>query len=350
MDLTNPILLGPVQNQEHYMNGVVARRNCFAEHILPMLEDAYADFAKLTGRDYGLISKYMVDDAEYVFISIGSAAENIEAGVDYLRKEKGAKVGSIHVNVLRPFPVNAIVEALRGKKACIILERTDEPLSGDNPLAREIRTALTKSYIHPGFPHRPGMPVITHEEVPRNFSGVYGLGSRDFRPEHIIGAYEYVAEDRKRQDGKGASDGVTNFNLGVDHPYAVKSDLTPSLLPEGAIAVRLHSIGGWGMITTGKNLSEIIGEFGDFIAERDGAVDEYGDRRKCCTSARIRSTAPRRRARRRATSSRWPRSGSARTATCTTWTRCCAAIRRRSCTAIRSKASIRAARSSGSRM
>ncbi len=27
MDLTNPILLGPVQNQEHYMNGIVARRN-----------------------------------------------------------------------------------------------------------------------------------------------------------------------------------------------------------------------------------------------------------------------------------------------------------------------------------
>ena len=89
-----------------------------------------------------------------------------------------------------------------------------------------------------------------------------------------------MAEDRKRQDGKGASDGVTNFNLGVDHPYAVKSDLTPSLLPEGAIAVRLHSIGGWGMITTGKNLSEIIGEFGDYVAERDNAVDEFGDRKE----------------------------------------------------------------------
>jgi len=43
---------------------------------------------------------------------------------------------------------------------------------------------------------------------------VYGLGSRDFRPEHIIGAYEYVAEGRKRQDGKGAADGVTFFYLG----------------------------------------------------------------------------------------------------------------------------------------
>ncbi len=276
IDLANPVLLGPVQNQEHYMNGVVARRNNFAEPILGFLEEAYAKFAELTGRDYGLISTYRTEDADFIFISLGSAAENIEAGVDYLRKTRSAKVGSIHVNVLRPFPANAIVEALRGKKACMILERTDEPLAGDNPLARDVRTALTKSYIHLGFPHRDGMPVITHKEVPRNFSGVYGLGSRDFRPEQIIGVYEYVAEGRKRQDGKGAADGVTFFNLGVDHPYAVVSDDKPSLLPEDAIAVRLHSIGGWGMITTGKNLGELIGKFGEYIAKRDKQHDEFG--------------------------------------------------------------------------
>ncbi len=276
IDLKNPILLGPVQNQEHYMNGVVARRNNFTEPILGFIEEAYADFAKLTGRDYGLISQYRTDDADYVYLSLGSAAENIEAAVDYLREKRGAKVGSIHVNVLRPFPEHAIVDALRGKKACIILERTDEPLAGDNPLAREVRSALTKSCVRPGFPISPGTPAILPDETPRIFRGVYGLGSRDFRPEHTIGAYEYVAEKGHRQDGTSAADGVTFFNLGVDHPYAVRSEETPSLLPEGAIAVRLHSIGGWGMITTGKNLGEIIGKFGEYIAKRDDERDESG--------------------------------------------------------------------------
>ena len=56
--------------------------------------------------------------------------------------------------------------------------------------------------------------------------------------------------------------------LGIDHPYCVQSERTPSLLPEGSIAVRLHSIGGWGMITTGKNLGEIIGNFGQIVSER----------------------------------------------------------------------------------
>ncbi|MBK1877749.1 2-oxoacid:acceptor oxidoreductase family protein [Pelagicoccus mobilis] len=276
IDLADPALIGPVQNQEHYMNGVVARRNNFIEPILGFIQDAYNEFGNLTGRHYNFVTEYRNDDAEYTFVSLGSAAENIEAAVDHLRETRGVKVGSVHINVIRPFPQAAVVNALRGKKACIILERTDEPLSGDNPLARDIRGALTKATTNPSFPSRDDLPAMERNEAPRNFSGVYGLGSRDFRPEHIIGAYEFVAESRARQDGKTAADGITFFNLGVDHPYSVCSDEKPSLLPNDAIAVRLHSIGGWGMITTGKNLAEIIGELGTYVAERDQQFEEDG--------------------------------------------------------------------------
>ncbi len=276
IDLTNPILLGPVQNQEHYMNGVVARRNFFAEGILKFLVDAYEEFGRLTGRSYGLLTRYKTEDADTVFVSLGSAAENIEAAVDHLRGNSGAKVGSIHVNVLRPFPEAAVVTALQGKRNVIVMERTDEPLSGDNPLGRDIRTALSKALRTGDHAPHPDLPELQPTEMPRLFSGVYGLGSRDFRPEDILGAFEYATGTGKRQDGRVAADGVSFFVAGVDHPYAVKSADTPSLLPEGAIAVRLHSIGGWGMITTGKNLGEIIGKFGEYIAERDKQYDEFG--------------------------------------------------------------------------
>jgi pyruvate-ferredoxin/flavodoxin oxidoreductase len=277
MDLANPILLGPVQNQEHYMNGVVARRNNFAEPILEFLEDAYKQFGELTGRHYGLISKYKTDDAETVFVSLGSAAENIDAAVDYLRQTRGASVGSIHINVIRPFPEAAIVAALKGKKNLIILERTDEALAGDNPLGRDIRTALSKAIQYEGHATTQGLPALTMDEVPHIYSGTYGLGSRDFRPEHIIGAYEFSTAGRARQDGKRAADGVSFFVLGIDHPYSVIGDETPSLLPEGAVAVRFHSIGGWGAITTGKNLGAILGDLNDLIFERDGERDELGN-------------------------------------------------------------------------
>jgi len=272
MDLTNPVLLGPVQNQEHYMNGVIARRNNFAEPILPFLEDAYEEFGKLTGRYYGLVTQYKCDDTDTVFVSLGSAAENIEAAVDYLRETRGVKVGSIHLNVIRPFPEAAVVAALKGKKNVIIVERTDEPLAGDNPIGRDIRTALSKAVQGTA-----GITKISLEEVPHIYSGSYGLGSRDFRPEHIIGAYEYATAGRARKDGKTAADGDNFFVLGIDHPYAVVADETPSLLPTGAVAVRFHSIGGWGAITTGKNLGAILGDLNDLLYERDGLVDEKGN-------------------------------------------------------------------------
>jgi pyruvate-ferredoxin/flavodoxin oxidoreductase len=273
IDLTNPVLLGPVQNQEHYMQGVVARRNNFVEPILQFLEDAHQEFYKLTGRYYGLLTQYKTDDADTVFVSLGSAAENIEAAVDHLRQQRGARVGSIHLNVIRPFPEAAVVKALAGKRHAIILERTDEPLAGANPMGRDIRTALAKALA---LGDKAGDVSITPERLPALFDGVYGLGSRDFRPEHILGAYEYVTGAIARKDGKRAADGASFFVLGVDHPYEVKSAETPSLLPEGAIAVRFHSIGGWGAITTGKNLGAIIGEFNDYVAERDKVVDELG--------------------------------------------------------------------------
>jgi pyruvate-ferredoxin/flavodoxin oxidoreductase len=272
MDLTSPILLGPVQNQEHYMQGILARRNNFAEPILDFLEAAYKDFGDLTGRYYGLVTKYKTEDADTVFVSLGSAAENIEAAVDYLRKTRNASVGSIHVNVIRPFPEAAIVEAIKGKKNVIILERTDEALSGDNPLGRDIRTAISKA-----LQHTAGIPEISLEQVPNIYGGTYGLGSRDFRPEHVFGAYEFATAGRARQDGKTAADGASFFVLGIDHPYAVIGDEKPSLLPEGAVAVRFHSIGGWGAITTGKNLGAILGDLNDLLFERDGLTDDLGN-------------------------------------------------------------------------
>jgi pyruvate-ferredoxin/flavodoxin oxidoreductase len=275
IDLKRPLMLGPVQNQEHYMNGVIARRDNFYEDVLPFLEKAWKELGDLTGRHYGPISHYKTEDAETVFVALGSAAENIEAAIDLLRS-RGEKVGCIHPNVLRPFPEAAIVEALRGKKNCIILERTDEPLAGDNPLARDIRTALSKGLQNHAHPACDGVPPLAPAQVPRLFGGVYGLGSRDFRPEGILGAYEFATKGAARQDGKKASDGEHYFAVGIDHPYAVKSKERPSLLPHGAIAVRFHSIGGWGMITTGKNLGEILGELGDWVSQERNELDEAG--------------------------------------------------------------------------
>ena len=277
MSIINPALFGPVQNQEHYMNGVVARRNNFVEPILGFLEEVYKEFGELTGRYYGFLSSYNCEKADTVFISLGSSAENIEAVVDYIKAERNEEVGVIHVNVIRPFPEKAIIEALKGKKRVIILERCDDQMSGENALAKDIRAALSKALCNSTNNAYAELPALSIEEMPRIFTGVYGLGSRDFRPEGALGAYEFSLGKTKRQDGKSADDGTSFFYVGVNHPYAVISKDTPSCLPDNSISIRFHSIGGWGAITTGKNLSEVIGEFSRAVAKRDKLFDEEGE-------------------------------------------------------------------------
>jgi pyruvate-ferredoxin/flavodoxin oxidoreductase len=207
------VLLGPVQNQEHYMQGVVARRNNFTEPILEFLEDAYKDFGELTGRYYGLVTEYKTEDADTVFVSLGSAAENIEAGVDYLRARTGAPVGSIHLNVIRPFPEAAIIKALAGKKNVIILERTDEAMAGDNPMGRDIRTALNKA-----VQSEAGIPALTADRCRACSPASTAWDRAASVPSSTIGAYEIRHRSARAQDGKRASDGVSFMVLGVDHP------------------------------------------------------------------------------------------------------------------------------------
>ena len=59
-------------------------------------------------------------------------------------------------------------------------------MAGDNPLGRDIRTALNKA--NQAYKSGGGdVPALSPEETPEIFNGSYGIGSRDFRPEHTLG-------------------------------------------------------------------------------------------------------------------------------------------------------------------
>jgi len=145
---------------------------------------------------------------------------------------------------------------------------------------RDIRTALSKAIQYEGHPAQEGLPALAMDEVPHIYSGTYGLGSRDFRPEHVIGAYEFAtaaAPARTARLRRRRQLHRPRHRPSLCRWSAMKK---PSLLPEGAVAVRFHSIGGWGAITTGKNLGAIIGDLNACCTERDGLVDDFGNPRK----------------------------------------------------------------------
>jgi len=252
MDLTNPILLGPVQNQEHYMQGVVARRNNFAEPILAFLEAAYAQFAELTGRSYGLLSKYKTEDAETVFVSLGSAAENIEAAVDYLRETRGASVGSIHVNVIRPFPEAAIVAALKGKRMSSFWSAPTKLFPAT------IRWAAT---FAPRFPKLFNLSKVCLRFRSPRFPDLRRLLRPRLARLPSRAHHRRVRVCRRRPRPQGRQDSCGRrflFRPRRRPPLRGHRRRDPVFAAEGAVAVRFHSIGGWGAITTGKNLGAIL--------------------------------------------------------------------------------------------
>ncbi|HIH10318.1 MAG TPA: hypothetical protein HA254_06670 [Candidatus Diapherotrites archaeon] len=138
LDPQNPVSLGVYANPTHYQTfreDVVADMEAAKE----ILVEAGKKWGKLTGREYGLINAYKVKDADRVLLSVGSVMDNVVMVVDELR-EKGEKVGALHLRVLRPFPREEIAKALEGKKVGVI--DRDLSIGAQAPIYLEIAEAL----------------------------------------------------------------------------------------------------------------------------------------------------------------------------------------------------------------
>jgi pyruvate-ferredoxin/flavodoxin oxidoreductase len=272
-DLDYPAMLGVVQNQDSYAQGVAAQRPFYFDHIRDLADRAMREYAELSGREYARAMGYRLEDAEYVLAGQGSVVWNAEAVADYLRESRGLKVGVLDIVMFRPFPADLVTALLRGKRAVTVLERVDQPLAVDAPLLREMRAAMSQGMENArsnnGRPF-PALETVSPDEVPAFYSGGFGFGSRDLQPGDIIAAVDNMLEGGK---------GRRQFYLGIDfiredthlpklqiwqhqlrEAYPDLKDLAlepterPNLLPKGSISIRMHSVGGWGAITTGKNI------------------------------------------------------------------------------------------------
>ncbi|MCG6955689.1 MAG: 2-oxoacid:acceptor oxidoreductase family protein [Gemmatimonadetes bacterium] len=272
-----PAMLGTVQNQDSYAQGVAAQRPFYFDHVADLADQAFAEFEALTGRAYARAIGYLIEDAEYVLAGQGSVVPNLEVVAEHMRR-KGLKVGVLNVSMFRPFPADFITKLLAGKKAVAVLERVDQPLAVDPPLLREIRAAMTQGMENwkaartngKTLPF-PKLAKVDPSGVPDFYSAGYGFGSRDLQPGDIVAAVNNMLPDGKHQ---------RQFYLGIDfirkgtrlpklqiwqeqlldaYPHlgelALESVGDLNLLPEGATSLRIHSVGGWGAITMGKNIA-----------------------------------------------------------------------------------------------
>ncbi|HEX9728033.1 MAG TPA: 2-oxoacid:acceptor oxidoreductase family protein [Gemmatimonadales bacterium] len=274
-NLDYPAMLGVVQNQDSYAQGVAAQRPFYFDHVAALTDEAMEEFGLLTGRHYARAVGYRLDDAEWVLVGQGSVVPNCEVVVDYLRKERQLRIGVLNVTMFRPFPADLITQLLRGKKGVTVLERLDQPLAVDAPLLRELRAAMYKA-IENGRAKNdhqpyPDLTACKLGEVPDFYSGCFGLGSRDLQPSDIIAAVDnmlpdggqrrqfYLSIDFIRRDTEFPKLQIWQQDLLERYPSLGELSLAPAasvnLLPAGAVSIRMHSVGGWGAITTGKNIA-----------------------------------------------------------------------------------------------
>ncbi len=81
------------------------------------------EFKTLFGREYGgLISGYRMEDSEVALIGMGNTCNVARMTVDALREE-GIKAGFVKLRAFRPFPKEALEDALKNTKLVIMLDR-----------------------------------------------------------------------------------------------------------------------------------------------------------------------------------------------------------------------------------
>lgn len=166
----NPMAIGPYDTAAYYIEHKRQQAQAMMDAKKVIL-DVGAEFGKLTGRTYGLMEAYEMEDAETAIVLIGSSAGTAKEAVKQLRAE-GKKVGLIKIRVFRPFPMEELAQALRGLKAVAVLDKAESFSGAGGPLFAETRSAL---YDCPDKPLMVGY--------------IYGLGGRDVRVDSIKTVY-----------------------------------------------------------------------------------------------------------------------------------------------------------------
>ena len=179
LNKNEPIAVGPYSTPVYYMETKRQQAQAMLD-AKEVIKSVAGEFAAMTGRQYGLIEKYMMNDAEEAIVIIGSSAGTAREAIKQLRS-LGRKVGMIKIRPFRPFPAEEIAEALKRTKAFATMDKDDSFNGHCGPLFAETAAALYEHGV----------------SVPKGISYIYGLGGRDVRVEsiqHVFEELEKIAE------------------------------------------------------------------------------------------------------------------------------------------------------------
>lgn len=143
-----------------------------------VISQVSADFAKQFGRTSGgLLHSYKLEDADLVIVTMGSIAGTIKDLIDELEQE-GKKVGLLQICSYRPFPRQAVYEALRDKMNIVVLEKSIS-LGRGGILGSDIRWSIPRG-------EKQGRAISCY---------ICGLGGKNISKDDLRGMVERVEKE-----------------------------------------------------------------------------------------------------------------------------------------------------------
>ncbi len=243
-----PFIRGTAQNPDVYFQ---AREtvNPFYARTPAVVEDLMAQLSERTGRPLHVVEYSGHPEAERVLVLMGSGAETAEQTVAAL-EGRGERVGVVKVRLYRPFPAQALLDALPPTVRRVgVLDRTKEPGSIGEPLYLDVVAALTEAF---------GDGELA--AMPRVFGGRYGLSSKEFTPAMVAGVFAELASERPRH----------RFTVGITDDVSASSvPYDPSFDIEAGDTVRavFFGLGADGTVGANKNTIKILGAEPDLFGQ-----------------------------------------------------------------------------------
>jgi len=179
LDPEIPLSMGPLDLQDFYFEHKLQQVEAMKLALVAM-SDVDAEYAKVSGRRYGMLHPYRMEDAEVAIMGLGSTMGTVRHVVDGLRDE-GVKAGMVGMRVFRPFPVEELIEAIGDVSVVGVLDKAASFGAPGGPLYEEVKTV---------FYDEADRPLIADY--------VYGLGGRDASPGLIRGVFNSLAEIRSK--------------------------------------------------------------------------------------------------------------------------------------------------------
>lgn len=164
LDTKHPVTMGAFAMPEIYTEVKMKHQVTLTEsydHIIKVWDE----WAKLTGRAYKPVERFMTEGAKVVFLIMGCLAEVAQIAVEDMRAQ-GLPVGLLKLRLWRPFPFQDLREAVGDAEVVIVCDRALSLGGVGGPVMSEVRSAL--------YPLAQRPAVLGY---------IIGLGGRDVAPE-----------------------------------------------------------------------------------------------------------------------------------------------------------------------